>query len=191
MPRNRFEALAARWVPGDGPVEVQPLDSGLVNESFRVTRGGRMYSLRIAATAGRDPGLDRRWECAVRERAATAGLAPAIRRCDAERGILVADWATGRTWSAAEARRPDNIGVMAQLLRRVHALPPPEPARRGTPAGWIAEYRAALSPGEAGAALYRARPCYRVRAKHTWQSWRRIRRRERCYATAICTGSIC
>jgi thiamine kinase-like enzyme len=28
--------------------------------------------------------------------------------------------------------------------------------RRGTPAGWIAEYRAALSPGEAGAALYHA-----------------------------------
>jgi thiamine kinase-like enzyme len=145
MPRNRSEELAQRWVPGEGPVEVQPLASGLVNQSWRVTRSGSVYSLRIAAAEGGDLGFDRRWECAVRARAGAAGLAPVIRRCEPRLGIVVAEWATGRSWSAAETRRPANIDLMARLLRQVHALEIPLPSRGMTPVDWIAHYRRALS----------------------------------------------
>jgi len=142
MPRTRFEAAAEQWVPGVGPVMIEPLAAGLVNESCRVMRAGRAYTLRLAAADGEDLGLDRRWECAVRERAAAAGLAAPVHCCRPLSGILVADWVTGGTWSAADTRLPDNIDVMAGLLRRVHALEIPQPERRMDPAAWIALYRA-------------------------------------------------
>ena len=145
MPRSRFEELAERWVPGTGPAQVQPLASGLMNESCRVTRDGRVFSLRIAAADGADLGLDRQWECAVREQAGIAGLAPPVHRCLPRSGLLVAEWAAGRTWSAAEARLPEGIDAMALLLRRVHALRIPSPPRRMDPAAWIDHYRAASS----------------------------------------------
>ena len=39
---------------------------------------------------------------------------------------------------------PRNLKLLAQLARRVHALPLPEAARSVTPAGWIDFYRQAL-----------------------------------------------
>ena len=143
--RREAAAQAQRWVPGTGQAAVEPLASGLVNESYRVTRDGRVFSLRLAAAQGEDLGLDRRWECAVRERAGEAGLAPPLRCCEPEAGILVADWVTGRTWTAAQARQAGSIDVMAELLRRVHALEIPQPARHMDPGGWIGHYRAALT----------------------------------------------
>jgi thiamine kinase-like enzyme len=144
MPLIRFEAAAEHWVPGTGPVQIEPLAAGLVNESCRVVRAGRAYTLRLAAADSEQLGLDRGWECAVRERAAAAGLAAAVHCCRPLSGILVTDWVTGRTWSAADTRLPDNIDVMAELLRRVHALEIPQPERRMDPAAWIAYYGAAL-----------------------------------------------
>jgi len=140
MPRSTLEALALRWVPGDGPVEVQALTSGLVNESCRVARAGRLYSMRVATAGGGDLGVDREWECKVLGRAAAAGLAPAILCCEPAQGILVADWVNGRTWAPREIGQPAQIRAMAQLLRRVHALAIPLPARVMSPAAWIAHY---------------------------------------------------
>jgi len=143
-----------RWVPGEGPVDVQPLASGLVNESCRVARGGRLYSLRVAGNT-EGLGLDRRWECKVLGSAAAAGLAPAIEYCEPTQGILVADWVSGRAWTPTEIRQPGQVDAMAQLVRRVHSLPIPQPARAMNPAAWIALYaqaaaRQGLSPRSAG-----------------------------------------
>ena len=134
-----------RWVPGEGPVSIHVSDSGLVNESFRVARAGRLYSLRVATTDSQELGLDREWECKVLARAAAAGVAPAIQCCEPAEGVLVADWVPSRAWTAAEIRQPDNIHAMAQLLRRVHALRIPQPARAMSPAAWIAHYSAAFA----------------------------------------------
>jgi thiamine kinase len=124
---------------------MHPLASGLVNDSYRVVRGGSLYSLRVAAANSQDLGLDRRWECRVLKEAASAGLAPCIEYCDPVRGILIAGWASGRTWTADEIRQPAAIDAMAQLLRRVHSLPIPQTARVMNPAAWIAHYAAALA----------------------------------------------
>jgi len=153
MSSSRFDDVAQRWVPGEGPVDVLPLADGLVNRTCRVVRAGRVYSLRIAASAGRELGLDRRWECAVRARAGAHGLAPPMHRCDPESGILIADWASGRAWSAQETRLPGNIDLMARLLRRVHALEIPAPPRRMHPGDWIALYQSALTPRGPAAGL--------------------------------------
>lgn len=132
-------------MPGAGPVLIHPLTRGLVNESCRVERGGRLYALRVAGTASRDLGLDRRWECEVLGVAARAGLAPAVEYCDPTRGILITEWVQGRPWSTEEAQRPAAVDAMAHLLRRTHALALPQQARAMNPAAWIAHYAGAAA----------------------------------------------
>jgi thiamine kinase-like enzyme len=144
MRPSLLEELARRWVPGTGPVRIDPWSDGLINQSCRVERDGRLYSLRVTAADDRDLGLDRQWECRVLARAAAAGLAPAIHCCRPADGILVADWAANAGWSTEDVRASGNIEAMAQLLRRVHELPIPLPARIMTPENWIAHYSAAL-----------------------------------------------
>ncbi len=143
MPHTPPEEAALRWVPGGGPVELRPLCEGTVNHSWQVGRAGRLYSLRLCRTDGEDLGLDRTWECRVLGQVSAAGLAPGIVHCDPVQGILVAEWVAGRPWTGEEARMPPNIRAMAQLLRRVHALPVPQPARSMSPASWVTHYGAA------------------------------------------------
>lgn len=138
------EALALRWVPGDGPIDIRPLAKGLVNASYRVARGGCMYSLRVAAGHCADLGLDRSWECRVLRAASALQLSPPVFECDPSSGVIVAGWLDGREWTPEEAMRPAAQDAIANLLRRVHALPIPGPARALSPADWIAHYSRAL-----------------------------------------------
>jgi thiamine kinase len=143
MPSSPLEELAAQWVPGSGRLTIQPAVSGLVNESCRVDRDGKTYSLRFAS-GNADLGLDRDWECRVLRAAAAAGLAPDIESCRPAEGILVARWVDGRAWQPEETRRAANIDAIAELLRRVHALPIPQPPRVMGPGSWIRHYSQAL-----------------------------------------------
>ena len=45
MAPEEVEEAARRYVPGVGAVSVAPLGRGLVNQSHRVVRDGRAYSL--------------------------------------------------------------------------------------------------------------------------------------------------
>jgi thiamine kinase len=139
---DELESIAALHVPGQGTVDIHRLSEGLVNETYRVVRDGSAYVLRVAATTA-DLGLDHAWEARVLERAVLAGLAPTLEYCDPRRGILIARWVDGSSWSPAEVRQAANISRMAALMRRIHALPMPTPARIMSPATWIEHYAAA------------------------------------------------
>ena len=127
-------------MPGTGPVEIQPLGSGLVNDGWRVSRAGRRYFLRAASSNSQVLGLDRGWELRVLAAAGQAGVAPVLVAGDSASGILVAEWRAGRAWSSHETRLEENVQAMAGLLRRVHALPMVEPKRTMNPAAWLAHY---------------------------------------------------
>jgi thiamine kinase-like enzyme len=144
LPRRDTEAIARSYVPGEGAVSIERLASGFVNESYRVTRAGRRYSLRIPLPAGEDLGLDRAWEYRVLARASAAGIAPIIECCEPLEGILVARWVDGRSWTPDEVREPANIRAVALLARRIHDLTIPEAPRCMSPADWVAYYREAL-----------------------------------------------
>jgi thiamine kinase-like enzyme len=146
-PAGALEAL----VPGEGPLIVERLGSGLVNESYRVLRGGQAYTVRLPAAQAAELGLERAWECRVLERAASAGLAPRPARCDPARGLLVSSWVEGRFWSREEALSPVNMARVARLLRGVHGLSVAAPERRMSPADWIAHYSRAERVVGAGA----------------------------------------
>lgn len=145
MPPDELESVLSRHVPGEGKLEFHRLGNGLVNETYRVVRGGSAYVLRVAAANSYDLGLDRAWEARVLERAVAADLAPVPVYCDPQRGILITRWVDGRPWSPVDVRRQSNIARMAELMRRIHALPVPAPARSMSPAKWVEYYGAALT----------------------------------------------
>jgi thiamine kinase-like enzyme len=138
------ENIARFHVPGAGALSIERVGSGLVNESYCVVRAGRRYCLRIPAPEEGDLGLDRSWECRVLARAAAAGIAPVIERCEPLEGILVTRWVEGLTWTPEQVEEPSNIRAVALLARRIHGLRIPEAPRRMGPAQWIAYYREAL-----------------------------------------------
>jgi thiamine kinase len=140
---DELESMVSSYVPGRGALEIHRLSDGLVNETYRVLRDGHAYAVRVAAANSYDLGLDRAWEARVLERAVVADLAPELTYCDPQRGILIARWVDGRLWSPADVRRQSNISRMAELLRRLHALPMPAPARVMGPAAWIDHYSTA------------------------------------------------
>ncbi len=140
--------IAERYVPGSGALAMQRLGSGLVNDSYRVARGEGLYSLRVPTSCAAEFGIDREWECRVLGCAQAAGLAPTVECCEPRRGILVARWVAGGAWNPAQVRDAENIECMAQLARRIHALPVPQGARMMNPAAWIAHYRDVLARHE-------------------------------------------
>ncbi|HEX3604151.1 MAG TPA: phosphotransferase [Steroidobacteraceae bacterium] len=144
MQPPEVEELCRAIVPGAGSVHVQPLGSGLLGETYKVTRGGAAYALKVAAEHGPKLGMNRAWELRVLEAAGTAGLAPRVVFSDA-RGAVLARWVAGRPWLAEESEFAENIRGIAELLRRVHALAAPTPPRVVSPLEWIAIYGAALS----------------------------------------------
>jgi thiamine kinase len=145
MLSDELESVVSHHVPGEGKLDIHRLSSGLVNETYRVLRDGRAYALRVAAANSYDLGLDRAWEARVLERAVAADLAPVLEYRDPQRGILIARWVDGRLWSPVDVRRPSNVARMAELMRQIHALPMPAPARVMSPATWIEYYGAALT----------------------------------------------
>jgi thiamine kinase-like enzyme len=155
MRRREAERIARRAVPGSGAPHLSPLSKGLLHETFRVERDGRAFSMRLAAAprgwpprgwpprASRYPAAqDEAWLLRVLQSAADQALAPPLVYGDAERGIIVQSWIEGRAWPAGAVRRTQNIERVAALLRRVHALAVPAPARAVTPRLWVRRYSA-------------------------------------------------
>src|SRR3984957_3142844 len=140
---DELERVADSHVPGAGAVDIHRLSHGVVNDTYRVLRDGTAYAMRVAASNPCDSGFDRAWEARVLECAVPADLAPVMEYCDPQRGILISRWALGRLWSPADVRRRSGISRMAELLRRIHALPMPAPARLMNARMWIDYYTAA------------------------------------------------
>jgi thiamine kinase len=150
MPPADIERLCRAIVPGTGAIEIQALAKGLISETYRVVRDGETYALKAAAAHRADFGLDLAWEAQVLERAGSSKLAPPLVYCDPKH--VVSRWVVGRSWSPQEVMRAANITKIAALLRRVHALSVPLPARVMSPMSWIQVYGAALSRHTPGAA---------------------------------------
>jgi len=140
MPLSRPDDLAARWVPGKGPVTVEAAPRGGMNQTWRVQRDGRDYALRLARPLTVCKDLDPSWECRVAKAAAAAGIGPAVYVCEPTLGLSIAAWVPGHAWSAADIRHPDNLDAFVSLLRRLHSLEVPEPARRMDARAWIERY---------------------------------------------------
>ena len=144
MQLREIERLCRTAVPGAGSIDLEALGAGLISETYRVVRDGIAYSLKIARES-RELCLDLTWEVRVLERAGSAGLAPRLVYCDRDGAVQLTRWVEGRSWVSYEARAAANLESIAALLRRVHSLAVPTPARLVTPLQWIKIYAEALS----------------------------------------------
>jgi thiamine kinase len=120
---NAFEALAL--VPGWDPAatEIEELTGGFTNRTFLISSGGERCVLRLNAKTTGAFTFDRTCELSILASAGEAGLAPAIVYSDIENGILVTEYLSDPVWSASDLESTENIEALAELIRRVHALP--------------------------------------------------------------------
>jgi aminoglycoside phosphotransferase (APT) family kinase protein len=138
-------AAALAHVPGSGGVTIEPVALGEVNETYRVVRDARHYALRLTRADRPDPGIDRHWECRVLHVAAAHGIAPPLVCCRAEEGVLVLEWSSGAQVSSGQVRARAGLGRIAELVRRVQALPVPPAPRRMSAADWVRHYEERLA----------------------------------------------
>jgi thiamine kinase-like enzyme len=116
----------ARSVPGwaHGDLDIVPLEGGITNRNFVVTRGGERFVLRVP---GRDTellGIDRANEARAAALAADAGVGPPVVAFLPESGCFVARFVEGNHIPMADLRRDDVLGSVVRSLRRFHACPP-------------------------------------------------------------------
>ena len=138
------ERLCRSIVPGAAGINVQLLGTGLISETYRITREGAAYTLKVPAEFRAVSGADPAWEAGVLERAGGAGLAPRLVYVDVANAIMLAQWIAGRSWTVQEAAASGNTRRVAALLRRVHSLSIPAPARVMNPLSWADLYDESL-----------------------------------------------
>jgi thiamine kinase len=146
MHAREIARLGRDIVPGAGRLKIEHLSSGLLNEVYRILRDDAAYVLRVPSERPVRLGLELQSEIQILESAAGAGIAPRPVHADSARGILLLRWIDGRSWLPREAQSSAGIARMAELLRRVHALPVPAQARAMSPASWIGIYRGRPDP---------------------------------------------
>ncbi len=120
---NAFEALAA--VPGWDPAasDVEELCGGLTNRSYLVRRGSNEYVLRLQSELSGMLQFDRSCELPIMREAYKAGLGPELIHSDEDLGILITAFLPGTTWDESDLGLPRNLEALAEVLRKVHALP--------------------------------------------------------------------
>ena len=118
-----IEALSRIPGWGDCAPTLRELRGGLTNRTYRVERDGGSFILRLDSEHTRLFGLDRACEQAILDQAAEQGLAPRVVFADADAGVLLSQYVAGSNWSVRDLERDSNLERLAELLRRVHALP--------------------------------------------------------------------
>jgi len=120
---NAYDALA--MVPGwdAASTHIDLLKGGLTNRTYRVRSGEKDCVLRIDAEHTSAVMADRSCELAILGRAGKAGVAPAVVYADIDKGILLTKFLPGPVWQEEDLKNPDYIELLADVLRRVHALP--------------------------------------------------------------------
>lgn len=113
-------------LPGARQVQsVERIKHGLTNESWLVTSDADALVVRMSNTSERPLQINRASEALILDAVAEAGIGPDVILCDPARHLLVTRF-MGPTWSDEDTSSGDNIVRIAAVLRRLHALAPPQ-----------------------------------------------------------------
>ncbi len=113
--RDRIAGLPV-WT---GPVEIEPLQGGLSNESYTVTSGADRFVVRFGSDYPFHH-VSRERELMTARAAFRAGFAPEV--VHAEPGLMVSRFIDGVTYGEDEVR--GNLAEIAALMRRFHETMP-------------------------------------------------------------------
>jgi thiamine kinase len=110
-----------RRLPGWSGAASELLHGGLSNQTWLLEKAGRRAVLKIDDEP-REPPLNRReQEAIIQTTAADAGLANVV--LAAADGLYLTDYVEGEVWTAESVADDHNLELLADVLRRVHALP--------------------------------------------------------------------
>lgn len=105
-------------------IAVEPQKGGLTNENYLLTVDGERFVLRISGGNVAHLGIQRQNERDALMRASQAGIAPEMILFTLPEGHLVTRFIEGHEWTMEEFRAPDVTRRVADVLKRVHTLPP-------------------------------------------------------------------
>ena len=114
------------------PLQVESLTGGLTNRSFRVTTSQGRYVVRLGTAYDSLLAIDRRAETMAQRLAADAGVAPRVIDADIASGLLITEYAPGRSWTATDFTDPrqiDRLGAQLASLQAIDARAAPGLAR--------------------------------------------------------------
>lgn len=121
-------AAGALGVGTDAIVSVESIKHGLTNESWLVRTGVEAVVVRISNAEDDALQIDRVSEALILMAVADAGIGPEVLRSDPGERVLVTRY-LGEPWTEEEATGEHNIYRLAEMLRRLHRVPPPRGAR--------------------------------------------------------------
>jgi len=108
---------------GGKSLDIEPLLGGLTNVNVRVRVDGRQYVARLSNPSGDLLAIDRVAEYHNSMAAAAIGAAPAVSAWAPEVGVLVIEWAEGRTLTGRDLLDPEMLPRVAEACRRLHSGP--------------------------------------------------------------------
>lgn len=114
-------ALIPEWNVGDADIE--PLQGGLTNHSYRVAHDGRDYVLRLESKQSQLFPIDRSTELRILDAAHSAMLGPRLIYSNTEAGVMLREYLPGRVWHDGDLSSTKQLKALAALVRRVHRLP--------------------------------------------------------------------
>jgi thiamine kinase-like enzyme len=98
--------------------------AGLTNTNYRITVGGDCFVLRVSGQNTERLGINRSFEFAALQAAAAAGIGPEVVAFLPPEGHLVTRWVDGRHWEVSEYRNPEQVRLLTETVKRIHALLP-------------------------------------------------------------------
>jgi thiamine kinase-like enzyme len=96
---------------------------GLTNTNYVVTADSEQFVLRVSGQNTAKLGINRAHEFAALQAAERAGICPPVVTFLQPEGHLVTRWVAGRHWKANEFRTPENVRLLTEIVKRIHALP--------------------------------------------------------------------
>lgn len=104
------------------------LDGGAVNATYRVDTHAGSFVVRSYGSMSGALLADHEREAKLHEAAARAGLAPRLIHLDPQHRFLITEYVAGRMWTEADFAQESQLLRLAELLRKLHAIPPPRVA---------------------------------------------------------------
>ncbi|MBI1801065.1 MAG: phosphotransferase [Chloroflexi bacterium] len=112
-----------RWVNARH-IAITPLAGGITNLNYRVDVDGESFVVRVCGKDGEKLGVNRQHEYACSVIASEAGVAPEVIDFFPDLGSLVTRFVAGRKIPAGQIGTLENIGRVADSIRRYHGARP-------------------------------------------------------------------
>jgi len=119
---SRIIARVPAWA-GARDIQVERI-AGLTNANYRITVNGERYVLRVSGQNTGRLGINRTHEATALQAAVAAGIGPQVVAFLPPEGHLVTRWINGQHWTKNQFRTFENIHLLTETVKRIHALPP-------------------------------------------------------------------